>query len=131
MTLYLIIQLSLGICQMQKKYGVEIQVLFSSLIAKAEQGGFIRGFKIKGRGEDETQVSHLLFADDTLLFCEDDVEQLRFWKWIVICFELVSGLKINLPKSEIIPIEEMVDVNRAAFLFGCKVGKLLISYLGP
>ena len=31
-----------------------------------------------------------------LLFCEDDRDQLVFWKWVVICFEVVSGLKINL-----------------------------------
>ncbi|KAJ9690971.1 hypothetical protein PVL29_013233 [Vitis rotundifolia] len=101
----------------------------SSLIAKAEQGGFIRGFKIEGRGEIENQVSHLLFADDTFLLCEDDVEQLNIWKWIIMCFELVSGLKINLQKSEVIPMGETMGVNRATSLFGCKVGKLPTSYL--
>ena len=50
-----------------------------NLIAKADQRGFIRGFKIEGRGEIENQVSHLLFADDTLFFREDDVEQLNFF----------------------------------------------------
>ena len=68
----------------------------NNLIAKAKHGGFIRGFKIEGRWEIENQVSHLLFVDDTLFFCEDDVEQLNFWKWIIMCFELVSSLKINL-----------------------------------
>ncbi|KAJ9708599.1 hypothetical protein PVL29_000569 [Vitis rotundifolia] len=101
-----------------------------SLIAKADQRGFIRGFKIEGRGEIENQVSHLLFADGTLLFCEDDVEQLNFWKWIIMCFELVLEFKINLQKNEVIPIGETVDVNRASFLFGGRVGKLPTSYLG-
>ena len=73
---------------------------------------------------------NLLFADDTLLFSEDDVEQLNFRKWIIMCFELVSGLKINLQKSEVISVGETVDVNRATSLFGCKVGKLSTSYLG-
>ena len=33
---------------------VLVMETFGSLIAKAKQGGFIRGFKIDGRGEEET-----------------------------------------------------------------------------
>ena len=44
----------------------------SKLMAKAKEGGLIRGFKIEGRGEEGTQVSHLLFVDDILLFCKDN-----------------------------------------------------------
>ena len=63
-------------------------------------------------------------------FCEDDRDQLIFWKWVVICFEVVSGLKINLQKSEIIPIGGVEEVDRAAAVFGCKVGNLPTNYLG-
>ncbi|RVW23854.1 hypothetical protein CK203_094433 [Vitis vinifera] len=103
---------------------------FSRLIAKAKEGGFIKGVKIEGRGEERVQVSHLLLANDTLLFCEDDEDQLEYWKWIANCFELVLGLKINLQKSEIIPIGGMEDVDKAIVLFGCKVGRFPTSYLG-
>ena len=60
---------------------------FSSLISRAEEKGFIRGFKVMRRHGEGVSVSHLLFADDTLLFCEDNRDQLDFWKWVVICFE--------------------------------------------
>lgn len=41
----------------------------SRLMDRAALGGFIRGFPV-GRGRDlEVTVSHLLFADDTLVFC--------------------------------------------------------------
>ena len=83
-----------------------------------------------GRNGEGASVSHLLFADNTLLFCEDNRNQLVFWKWIVICFEVVSGLKINLKKSEIIPIGVVEDVDRAAAVFGCKVGNFPTTYLG-
>ena len=46
------------------------------------------------------------------------------------CFRLVLGLKINLQKSEIIPMGGMEDVERTIALFGCKVGKLPTSCLG-
>ena len=40
-------------------------------------------------------VSHLLFVDDTLIFCDDDLDQVLFLRMILIWFEAVSGLKIN------------------------------------
>ncbi|RVW40734.1 Transposon TX1 uncharacterized 149 kDa protein [Vitis vinifera] len=109
---------------------VLIMEALSSLISRAEENGFIRGFKATGRRGEGVSVSHLLFADDTLLFCEDDRDQLILWKWVVIYFEVVSGLKINLQKSEIIPIGGVEEVDRAAAVFGCKVGNLPTNYLG-
>ena len=49
-----------------------IMEAFSRLIAKAEKRGVIWGFKLEGREGKGTQVSHLLFVDDTLLFCKDN-----------------------------------------------------------
>lgn len=109
---------------------VLIMEVFSNLISRAKEKGFIRGFKVMGRRGEGVSVSHLLFVDDTLLFCEDNKDQLDFWKWVVICFEVVSGLKINMQKSEIIPVGGVEDVDRAAAVFGCKVGNLPTTYLG-
>ena len=57
---------------------VLIMEAFSSLISRAEEKGFIRGFKVMRRHGEGVSVSHLLFADDTLLFCEDNRDQLDF-----------------------------------------------------
>ena len=59
---------------------VLIMEAFSILIVRAEVKGFIRGFKVMGRSGEGIYVSHLLFADNTLLFCEDNRDQLEFWK---------------------------------------------------
>ena len=45
-------------------------------------------------------------------------------------FEAMLGLKINLKKSEMIPIEELDNVEDLACEIMCKVGKLPSSYLG-
>ena len=45
-------------------------------------------------------------------------------------FEAVSGLRINLNKSEIIPIGPVVNVEELASELGCEVGSLPMSYLG-
>ena len=42
----------------------------SCLIIKAMEGGFLSGFKFGGREGDGLIVSHLLYADDTILFFE-------------------------------------------------------------
>lgn len=48
--------------------------------------------------------THLLFADETLVFCGDFTNQMVHLKSILLLFEALSGLCINLKKSEIIPI---------------------------
>ncbi|KAJ9689585.1 hypothetical protein PVL29_014989 [Vitis rotundifolia] len=55
---------------------VLIMEVLSSLISRVEEKGFIRGFKVTRRRGEGVSVSHLLFADDTLLFCEDNRDQL-------------------------------------------------------
>ena len=47
---------------------VLIMAAFSGLIARAEEKGFIRGFKVMGRSGKRVYVSHLLFIDDTFFF---------------------------------------------------------------
>ena len=51
----------------------------------------------------------------------------------LICDSLMvdfSGLKINLKKSEIVPIDKVKSIVELAQEFGCKVGMLLSFYLG-
>ncbi|KAL6335984.1 hypothetical protein AAG906_003610 [Vitis piasezkii] len=40
----------------------------SSLLLRAREGGFISRFKVKGRGGEGKEVSHLPFANDTIAF---------------------------------------------------------------
>ncbi|TYK21642.1 LINE-1 retrotransposable element ORF2 protein [Cucumis melo var. makuwa] len=63
------------------------------------------GEKIKGmKMEGNINLTHLLFADDILLFVEDDEHSIQNLKNIINLFQLASGLSINLNKSTISPI---------------------------
>ncbi|RVW36082.1 hypothetical protein CK203_079668 [Vitis vinifera] len=86
-------------------------------------------FGIRGRGGSGIQVSHLLFADDTLVFSEDS-QQMAFLSWLLMWFEAISGLSINLNKSELLPMGRVENVEVLAFELGCKVGSLPSTYLG-
>ena len=45
-------------------------------------------------------------------------------------FEAASGLRINLAKSEIIPVGEVQGIEELAMELGCRVGQLPTVYLG-
>ena len=47
---------------------------FSWLIEKAVRGGFLTDCHVGGRGGEGVEISHFLFANDTLVFCEASQE---------------------------------------------------------
>ena len=73
-------------------------------------------------------MSHFLFADDALVFVKDDHNQLTFFCWLLMWFEAVLGLKINLEKSELIPLGRVENVEMLVVELGCKVGRLLYLF---
>ncbi|RVW76644.1 putative ribonuclease H protein [Vitis vinifera] len=102
----------------------------SQLLSRARNGGFIFGFRVGGRGSEGLFASHLLFADDTLIFCDADADQLQYLSWTFMWFEAISGLKVNPSKTEAIPVGEGILMEILASVSGCKIGSLPTSYLG-
>ena len=49
---------------------------------------------------------------------------------VPICFETITGLKVNVGKSEIVPVGDVGNLNALAHILCCKVGTLLMRYLG-
>ncbi|RVW45169.1 putative ribonuclease H protein [Vitis vinifera] len=74
------------------------------LIRRAVEGGFLSGCNIR--------------------------DHLTYLGWILFWFEAASGLRINLAKSEIIPVGEVEEVEELAVELGCRVGTLPSQYLG-
>ena len=75
-------------------------------------------------------VSHLLFANDTLVFCEASQDQMAYLSWLLMWFEVISSLRINLDKSEIFSVGRVENLEVLVLEVGCKVGRLPTSYLG-
>ena len=100
------------------------------LIEKDVSRGFLTGFKVLGGEGEEMQISHLLFENDTLVFCKDEKDQMVYLSWILVWFEAFSGLKINFEKSSILPVGRVENLEELAEEFGCISGTLPTTYLG-
>ena len=96
----------------------------SSILKRALQGGFLEGFMAGGRGGESVVVSHILFVDGTLVFCDASKEHVEILSWTFMWFEVISWLKINLHKSKLIPVGVVPNFEDLARVLGCKVGSL-------
>jgi hypothetical protein len=107
-----------------------IMEVLSRMLKNAVGGDLLKGFQVGRSEESAVCVSHLLYADDTIMFCDADPEQLLYMRMVLTCFEAVTGLKVNMNKSEMVPIGEVVRVEDLAVLLSCHVGSLPLQYLG-
>jgi hypothetical protein len=49
-------------------------------------------------------VISLQYADDTLLFLDNDEQGVSHLKWLMVCFDHLSGMKMNYHKNVLTPI---------------------------
>jgi hypothetical protein len=76
-------------------------------------------------------VTHLQYVDDTILLLDLDDVSIANLQFILIAFEILSGLKINYLKSEVIVMGALPSEQaRVAQALNCKEGKFPFTYLG-
>ena len=78
---------------------VIVMEALSRLIDRKASGGFLSGFSVGTSEDRQMMISHLLFADDTLIFCDAVPTQMEHLRSVFIWFQAALGLKINLGKS--------------------------------
>jgi hypothetical protein len=100
------------------------------MLRKVEEEGLIRGFRAGSNAANGLCISHLLYADDTILFCDVDPDQLLYVRMVLTCFEAVTGLRVNMAKSEMVPVGEVQNISELAESLCCHIGGLPLSYLG-
>jgi exonuclease III len=109
---------------------VIVMEALSRMMSKAVEDGLLSGFQVGARDSQVVRVSHLLFADDTLIFSDARPDHIFNLRLLFTWFEAVSGLKINLNKSEMVPVGSVLDMEELAGIMGCKIIQLPMTYLG-
>jgi len=102
--------------------------MLAILISRAKEDEQIQGV-----------IPHLLddglsvfwYADNTIIFMDNDLERAKNMKLLLCAFEQLSGLKINFYKSELFYYgPAKANQNDYAQNFGCNVGLFPFRYLG-
>jgi hypothetical protein len=88
---------------------VVVMEALSKILTVSVNRGIFSSFSVSSRNSVAVHISHLLFADDTLVFCGANPDHLRYLRVYFLAFEGVSGLKVNLSKSELVPVGNVVD----------------------
>ena len=55
---------------------------------------------------------------------------MSYLSWILVWFEALLGLRINLDKSSILPMGRGENMESLVLELGCKIGSLPTEYLG-
>ena len=66
-----------------------VMEVLSRLLKKTEECNLIQGFHVGAVNSVEVSISHLLFANDTILFCDASREQLLSIRLVLSCFKLL------------------------------------------
>ena len=109
---------------------VIVMEALSRMISKAVECGLLSGFQVGSTDSHLVPVSHLLFADDTLIFSDANPDHIFNMHLLFTWFKAVLGLKINLNKSEMVPVGSVPDLEDLAGIIGCKIIQLPMTYLG-
>uniref|UniRef100_A0A803Q1F8 Reverse transcriptase domain-containing protein n=1 Tax=Cannabis sativa TaxID=3483 RepID=A0A803Q1F8_CANSA len=99
------------------------------LLHETERAGKLHGLRF---GSMEHNLSHLLFADDSLVFLNANFEESKALKEVLDCYASLSGQTINLDKSDLCvgtKIKDDMAISLAAF-FGVHLVKNHTKYLG-
>ena len=106
-----------------------MEVLSRMLDVAASVGQF-SGFSVGSMASPLVMVSHLLFADDTLIFCDAESYHISNLRAILARFKEVLGLCINLGKSKLVLVGGVHNLEALVGLLGCGQSSLPLKYLG-
>lgn len=101
----------------------------SELLSFAQTRKRIRGIKI---ANESPEISHLLFANDSLLFLQASRHQVGEVLRLLDVYGDASGQRVNIDKSTIVFSPNVIEEDRTAILnmMGVRVADNLEKYLG-
>ncbi|XP_060959153.1 uncharacterized protein LOC133030431 [Cannabis sativa] len=102
---------------------------FSSLLHQQERRKTLLGFKVARRAP---AISHLLFADDSFLFCQANISSCNVIKEVLEAYGRATGQQVNFQKSSLYfsPNVELRDRTLISDYMGIPVRSSFEKYLG-
>lgn len=101
---------------------------FNVLMQSAMNAGLFKGIQI---GCGNLTLSHLQYADDTIIMGAPTIQNINAAKFILRWYEFLSGLSINFKKSKLYTINCSSSwSNTAALSLNCRLDKFPSTYLG-
>lgn len=94
----------------------------NGMLKTAQLNNWVRGFKVNARADNNLEISHLQYPDDTIVFCEADSEQLKVLRAVFVLFEATSSFMYLVNN-----VSEMQYLSR---ILGGKIGELPSAYQG-
>ena len=102
---------------------------FNILMKAMVEAHLFQGYGV-GRVED-VRLTHLQFADDTLIIGEKSWLNVRSMQTVLLLFEEISGLKVNFHKSMLTGVNVTDSwLAEAALVMNCRRGALPFVYSG-
>ena len=98
------------------------------MLQKAVIKGHIKGMLVDliPRG-----ISHIQYADDTVIMVDGSNKSITNLKLILYYFEWSTSLMINFHKSEVFVFGvQQAEKERMAYMLNCVLGELPLKYLG-
>lgn len=82
-------------------------------------------------GSNGCKITHLQYADDVILFLNDDYSSVLGAKRILQCFHVLFGMKVNFSKSQVYGFHtEQTLMQKCALKLQCLQGRIPFKYLG-
>ncbi|XP_019068969.1 uncharacterized protein [Solanum lycopersicum] len=101
----------------------------NNMIETTNNRAWLKGFDVAREGGDSLEVTHLQCADDTLIFCDDEEQQLKYVRVTLILFEGMTGLHINGRKRLVYPINTVTNMICLAAILSGVIDTLGTTYL--
>jgi hypothetical protein len=102
--------------------------VFTKMLIKAAAKNHITGLM---HNMVNTGIISMQYGDDTLLFLKNDVSSVINLKWLLSCFEQMSGMRINFHKCDLIAINvDDESAQNVSQTLSCGLGKFPLKYLG-
>lgn len=94
--------------------------VLSKLLNEANKWKIFTGIKFSGC---DKELTHLQYADDVIIFIDNEKSSIKGIKEVLQCFELLSGLHINFNKSCLFGFgDDHERMAKWASMLGCEIG---------